>query len=77
MVIEGNDMDWLQFLELICIPAFGWTMYKIGELRKELNEFEVQVAKEYARIETIQRLENKLDDIRELVISIATERSKK
>lgn len=48
-------MDWIQFLQIICVPAFGWFFYKLGEQRKEikllerdLNEFKVAVAKEYA-----------------------------
>lgn len=61
-------MDWLQFLQIICVPAFGWLFYKIGELRKELNDFKVQAAREYATHEAIDRIENKLDDIRNLVI---------
>ena len=61
-------MDWLQFLQIICIPAFGWLLFRVGELRKELNEFKVEVAREYATHETIDRIESKLDDIRNLVI---------
>lgn len=61
-------MDWLQFLQIICVPAFGWLFYKIGELRKELNDFKVQAAREYATHESIDRIESKLDDIRNLVI---------
>lgn len=61
-------MDWLQFLQIICVPAFGWLFYKIGELRKELNDFKVQAAREYVTHESIDRIESKLDDIRNLVI---------
>lgn len=41
-------MDWLQFLQIVCVPAFVWLVYKFGEMRKELNDFKVQVAREYA-----------------------------
>ena len=68
-------MDWLQFLQIICVPAFGWLFYKIGELRKELNDFKVEVARDalaqaqkYALKEDISRIESKLDDLRNLVI---------
>lgn len=47
-------MDWIQFLQIICVPAFGWFFYKLGEQRKEikllerdLNEFKVAVAEAY------------------------------
>ena len=68
-------MDWLQFLQIICVPAFGWLFYKIGEMRKDLNDFKVEVARDalaqaqkYALKEDISRIESKLDDIRNLVI---------
>lgn len=68
-------MDWLQFLQIICIPAFGWLLYKVGETRKDLNDFKVEVARDalaqaqkYALKEDISRIESKLDDLRNLVI---------
>lgn len=42
-------MDWLQFLQIVCVPAFVWLVYKFGEMRKELNDFKVQVAREMLR----------------------------
>ena len=65
------NMDWLQFLQIVCIPAFGWLFFKLGETRKELNDFRVEVAKEaknYATNEAILRVENKIDDLRNLII---------
>lgn len=41
-------MDWLQFLQIVCVPAFIWLVYKFGEMRKELSDFKVQVAREYS-----------------------------
>ena len=38
-------MDWLQFLQIVCVPAFVWLVYKFGEIRKELSDFKVQVAR--------------------------------
>ena len=60
-------MDWLQFLQIICIPAFGYVFYKLSDVQKELGAFKVQVAKEYATHEAINRIESKLDDIRNFV----------
>ena len=52
-------------------------LYKLGEQRKEikslerdLNEFKVAVAKEYATQTHIARLETKLDDLREMIWSL-------
>ena len=67
-------MDWIQFLQIICVPAFNWFFYKLGEQRSEiksveidLNEFKVAVAKEYATQTHIARLETKIDDLREMI----------
>jgi len=77
-------MDWLQFLQIVCIPAFGWLFYKLGETRKELNDFKVEVAKDsvlyahrYALKEDIQRMENKLDDLRDLIIDELKKKTKR
>ena len=70
-------MDWIQFLQIICVPAFGWFFYKLGEQRREiksiekdLNEFKLAVAKEYATQNHITRLETKIDELRELIWEI-------
>jgi len=60
-------MDWLQFLQIVCVPAFVWLVHKYGEMRKDLNDFKVQVAKEYATQVHINRLELKIDDLRQLI----------
>ncbi|MBR3675991.1 MAG: hypothetical protein IKN71_02535 [Alphaproteobacteria bacterium] len=77
-------MDWLQFLQIICVPAFGWLFYKLGETRKELSDFKVEVAKgnvlyaqKYALKEDIQRMENKIDDLRDLIIEEMKKTSKR
>lgn len=68
-------MDWLQFLQIVCVPAFGWVLYKVGELRRDLENFKVEVARDnvsyaqkYALKEDIFRIESKIDDLRSLVI---------
>ena len=64
---ERKTMDWLQFLQIVCVPAFVWLVHKYGEMRKDLNDFKVQVAKEYATQVHINRLELKIDDLRQLI----------
>lgn len=63
-------MDWIQFLQIICIPAFGYLFYKYGELRKDISDFKVQVAREYATQVHISRLELKIDELRQLIWEI-------
>lgn len=66
-------VDWLQFLQVVCVPAFVWLVYKFGEMRKELNDFKVQVAREYATQVHINRLELKIDELREMIWSLHNE----
>lgn len=68
-------MDWLKFIELICLPAIGWVFYKLCDLRREiditnksLSDFKVEVAKDYATNDAINRIEAKLDSLRNLMI---------
>lgn len=64
-------MDWLQFLQAICIPAFGWLVYKIGCVERDMASFKLKVAedaKNYATNEVILRMESKIDDLRDLII---------
>jgi len=64
-------MDWLQFLQLVCIPAFGWLFYETGCIRRDLADFKLKVAedaKNYATNDAILRMESKIDDLRNLII---------
>ncbi len=67
---EVIGMDWLMFLQIVCIPAFVWLVYKFGEMRKELSDFKVQVARDYATQMHISRLETKIDELRDMVWSL-------
>ena len=71
--MKDKLMEWLEFLQMVCVPAFVWLVYKVGELRKELNDFKVQVAREYATQVHINRLETKIDDLRQLIWDIHNE----
>ena len=62
-------MDWMQVIQVFLIPAFGYLFYEIGRLRRDFDAFKVEVAKEsknYATNEAIQRVESKIDDLRDL-----------
>lgn len=64
-------MDWLQFIQIICIPAFGWLFYEVGRIRRDLADFKIEVAKEaknYATNDAIIRVESKIDELRNLII---------
>lgn len=64
-------MDWVEILQVFCIPAFVYLFYKVNGIQHDLEEFKVEVAKEsknYATTESIQRLEEKIDNLRDLII---------
>ncbi len=73
-------MEWIEFLQIVCVPAFGWFFYKLGEVKRDLNNFKVEVAKEYATQLHITRLESKIDNLHQLLWEIhndTTKRNKK
>ena len=54
------------------IPILFFIFGEIGDIREELKRFQVQVAKEsagYVTKEDIVRIEQKIDDLRNLVIT--------
>ena len=52
----------------ILIPVIFFLLSEIETLRSDLKDFQIQVARDYAKNEVIVRIEQKLDDIRNLVI---------
>ncbi len=71
-------MDWVQIIQVFLVPAFGYLIYlysrisnEISELERDMSEFKLKVAEEaknYATNEAILRMENKIDDLRNLII---------
>lgn len=71
-------MDWVQIIQVFLVPAFGYLIYlysrisnEISVLERDMAEFKLKVAEEaknYATNEAILRMENKIDDLRNLII---------
>ncbi|MBQ5900558.1 MAG: hypothetical protein IIW86_01725 [Clostridia bacterium] len=71
-------MDWVQIIQVFLLPAFGYLIYlysrindEIASLEKDMSDFKLKVAEEaknYATNEAILRMENKIDDLRNLII---------
>ena len=64
-------MEWMQVIQIFLVPAFGYLFYEVSCIRRDLEAFKVEVAKEaknYATNEAIQRVESKIDDLRDLII---------
>ena len=72
-------MDWVQIIQVFLLPAFGYLIYlysrindEIAALEKDMSDFKLKVAEEaknYATNEAILRMENKIDDLRDLFIA--------
>ena len=63
-------MDWLQFLQIVCVPVFGYAFYQLGTLKRDLSEFEIKVAEQYSTKADIRRIESKIDDVHSLLIDV-------
>jgi uncharacterized protein YqgQ len=73
-----KKMDWVQIIQVFLLPAFGYLIFlysrisgEISELEKEVSDFKLKVAEEgknYATNEAILRMENKIDELRSLII---------
>lgn len=71
-------MDWVQIIQVFLLPACGYLIYlysrindEIASLEKDMSDFKLKVAEEaknYATNEAILRMENKIDDLRNLII---------
>lgn len=71
MMFGGLNMDWLQFLQIVCIPAFIWLVYDMSSVKRDLSDFKLKVAddaKDYATNDAILRMESKIDGLRDLII---------
>ena len=60
-------MDWIQFLQIICVPAFGWFFYKLGEQRKEIKTLERDLGEQRREIKSVER------DLNEFKVAVAKE----
>jgi|GEM_PF-5427729 hypothetical protein len=64
-------MTWWQWVINIAlgllVPFCGWLVAAIHSQRRELDALKLYVAENYAKNETIDRIETKLDHLNELV----------
>ena len=71
-------MDWTEIIQVFLLPAFGYLIFlynrisnEIAGIEKDISDFKLKVAeeaKDYATNEAILRMENKIDDLRDLII---------
>mgnify|MGYP006364858227 CR=1 FL=1 len=53
----------------ILIPVVGFLFKMCLQLKSELNEFQVTVSRDYANKSDIERIENKIDNMQNLILT--------
>lgn len=77
-------MDWLEFIRLVAIPAFGISVAVAGfsynraqGLAEALHAYKLEVAKEYASVVHLKEVEHRLaggiEEIKDAVRDVARE----
>ena len=73
-------MEILEFMQMVCIPAFAWLVYVVSKLKEELAAFKIKVTEDeskYATNEALLRMEAKIDGLRDLIIDVRLRESEK
>ena len=53
----------------ILIPVVGFLFKMVLQLKSELNDFQVTVSRDYANKTDIERIENKIDNMQNLILT--------
>lgn len=72
--MEWNNL--IKFAEIIFIPLIGFLWKRIEksendlkELKRDIHAHEVLAAEKYATVESVLRLEAKIDELKDLIIA--------
>lgn len=66
----------IRVVEVLVIPLLGWIIHELGSVKKELYSFKSEVEKEFSRKEDIVRIENKFDNLYQLIMERLPKRGK-
>ena len=58
----------MQIIGILVIPLVGFLYKETSTTKKELAEFKTKVAEEYAPRDEIKRIEDKLDNLYQLIL---------
>jgi hypothetical protein len=53
-------MDWVNFVWIVAAPVMAGTVWKIVRVENDLNEFRLEVAKNYATHKSLKEVEARL-----------------
>lgn len=58
----------IKIVEVLVIPILAWIIREISGLKKEFFEFKAEVEREFSRKEDIIRIEQKFDNLYQLIM---------
>lgn len=66
----------IQIISVLVVPLVAFLYKEISSAKKDLSEFKTKVAEEYAPRDEIKRIEDKLDNLYQLILDRLPKRSK-
>lgn len=76
-VIKMNFETIMSFVGVIVAPLVAFIFKEVSSTKKELADYKEQVAQMYAPREEIKRIEDKLDNLYQLILDRLPKRSSK
>ena len=67
----------IQIISVLCVPIITFLYKEISSVKKEVSDFKTKVAEEYAPRDEIKRIEDKLDNLYQLILDRLPKRSSK
>ena len=58
----------IKIVEVLVIPILAWIIREISGLKKEFFEFKAEVERDFSRKEEFIRLEDKIDNLTQLIM---------
>ena len=58
----------IKILEALVLPVMWWLVHEVSAVKKELYGFKSEVEKEFSRKEDIIRIEQKFDNLYQLIM---------
>ena len=75
-VIKMSFDTIMQIIGVLVIPIIGFLYKETSSTKKELSDFKTKVAEEYAPRDEIKRIENKIDNLYQLILDRLPKRTK-
>ena len=67
----------IQIISVLVVPLVAFLYKEISSVKKEVSDFKTKVAEEYAPRDEIKRIEDKLDNLYQLILDRLPKRSSK